>query len=281
MATIANALERRHKMIRLFSLLLAPLIFFVSAAGLFLPGIYERESAAWYIQAVTQDGFDLVVLAPALIATALLSKTGRAGELLWGGVIFYCSYTFVIYGFAVHFNALFPLYCLCLGISVFAFLDFLSSVRMDPVIKVAGSRRASLIAGYYLMTISVAFYLLWLSMILPYALSNSTPGNLADLGLPTNPVHVLDLSVCLPGLFIIALLAVRGNPTGLSLLPAAFVFCILMNMTIASIDVVTRMNGEEGTPVLPVAMLILTFINILLLAWFMKDSSGLHKTPTK
>jgi hypothetical protein len=266
-------MERQNKIRLTLSFALAGIIVMVSIAGLLVPGIYARETTNWYLQAITQDGIDLLIIAPSLIISAYLGQRSRIAELLWGGVTLYCVYTYAIYGFALHFNMLFPFYCFALGISVFAALHFLIRLAGHPMIQNVHREGPSKYAGYFLITTAVLFELLWLSMIVPSILENTTPDDLKELGLLTNPVHVLDLSVCLPGLFIIGILVVKGRPLGLSLAPAALTFCVLMDVTIGTIAIVMMMNGQETAFFLPLVMLGLSIISASLLIWFMNNAA--------
>ena len=260
-----------RKFIRTLSLPLTLLIILISLMGLSNPNVYSRETPNWYAQAVAQDGFDLFTLTPVLIITAYLADRNRTAFLVWGGTLLYCIYTFVIYCFAVHFNMLFPLYCFALGLSVFAFVYFLGRVIAQPLIAQVRNNYALKSAAFFLIAISVFFYIAWLSVIIPAAIRNAPPDVLAETGLPANPVHALDLSVYLPGLFIVGILALREKPLGLTFIPVALTFSVLMNLTIGTITVVMRMNDIPTSLFLPVAMLVLAFVSTWLLVWYLKS----------
>lgn len=264
----------KAEVIRQFSLTIAVMICLISVPGLSVPDVYARETPNWYAQAVAQDGFDLFIIVPALLIAAFLSNTSKIAFLLWGGVLAYCVYTFIIYCFALHFNMLFPLYCITLGTASFALLYFLAVVITVPVTVVVKGQWALKVAAYYLMAVSLMFYLLWLMSVVPAAINNSPPQELADTGLLTNPIHVLDLSVCLPALFLTGALAINGNKSALLLIPAALSFCILMNLTIGTISVVMNMNGIASNPYLPAVMVAMSFVCTSLLVWYVRKIEG-------
>lgn len=261
--------------VRAFSIALAALVCVISIPGLMVRAVYSREAPNWYAQAVAQDGFDLFLIVPALLLTSFFARTKNAAFLLWGGVVSYCVYTFVIYCFAVHFNMLFYFYCLALGVSVFALGYFLKSVAVLPPYHESGDHKARRWVAYYLMILAGAFYLLWLAEIIPASISNTLPETLTDAGLITNPVHVLDLSVCLPGLFLVGLLSLKKLPVALTLAPAALAFTILMDLTIATISVVLYMNDLAPMSGLPVTMGIMALIGTSLLVWSLRKVEGL------
>jgi hypothetical protein len=53
-------------------------------------------------------------------------------------------------------------------------------------------------AAGLVVALAAVFSLLWLSTIVPAMPSGDTPEELRDVGLPTNPIHVLDLAAFLP-----------------------------------------------------------------------------------
>src|SRR4051812_42515598 len=105
-----------NKLILALSLSLSGLVVIASCAGLLTPGFYAAESLNWQAQSVGQDMVDLFLVVPCLLITSVRAYKGsRTAAKLWGGVVFYLTYTFVLYCFDVHFNRLFVVYCICLG----------------------------------------------------------------------------------------------------------------------------------------------------------------------
>ena len=58
------------------------------------------------------------------------------------------------------------------------------------------------------------------------------PPSLAEAGLPTNPVHVLDLAIVLPAMIVTGVLLRRRRPLGLLLAPVLLVFAVAMGVAI-------------------------------------------------
>ena len=113
---------------------LAILVIVASYSGLCIPDTYSQETVNWTVQAIGQDTINLFLITPFLMITSwLASKKNRIALLLWSGGIFYLIYTFVIYCFAVHFNQMFLVYCLILGLSFYSFLYFLCSHIKEPI----------------------------------------------------------------------------------------------------------------------------------------------------
>ena len=212
-------------------------IVIASYSGFFTPGFYSLETLSWQVQSKGQDLVDLFVAAPILLITAWLAfKGSKMAFLAWGGVNLFLVYTFIIYCFDVQFNSLFLIYCSCLGLAVYSLLFFLYKLIAGP--DEAGIQRIKLfrITSIYFLVLAILFYGLWLSNILPALMNGSIPKEITELGLPTNPVHVIDLSVLLPALFIIGILLWKNNSIGVQLAPVILVFFILMNITIALLN---------------------------------------------
>lgn len=236
----------QHKIIFGLSVPTLLLLTAVSLIGLFVPGVY-RETANWTVQAQGQDVIDLMLVVPSLIVALVLTKRShRFGLPLWGGTMSYLIYTFVIYSFAVHFNFLFVPYCLILGLSFYSVVFFLHGAFREAGVGELPGKIPVRTVGVYFIVIACSFYFLWLSQILPATISNSMPKELADMGLPVNPVHALDLSVCLPGFLVAGILLLRKNSFGLIIAPVLLVFTVLMDMTIALMMVTMKMKGLEG-----------------------------------
>lgn len=244
----------------LVSLGIAALLLVVSVLGI-SDHPYEAETAAWKLQCLGQDLIDLSIILPALlVASLLLYWKPEVGELIWPGVLLYLVYTFVIYCFAVHFNVLFLLYCLILGLSVHALLYFLfhhSGLRASD--RVASPPLIKIIAVYFL-TIALVFSAAWLMDIISAFRSADQPHKLAETGLLTNPVHVLDLAIYLPWFFLAGILLLVQKPLGLYLACYLLSFSILMNLTILVLDVM-----EENNLVMRVMFSSLAVLSLVLL----------------
>ena len=189
-----------------FSVLLSVLIVFGSVIGLLIPDSYSGETGDWAAQALAQDAINLFLIAPFLLLVSFFAYHRNAtAYLLWGGTLAYVIYTFLIYCFAVHFNPLFLCYCLVLGISAYSFVFFLIEQVRNPTIRHLSDKNPARVIAIYFIIIACSFCALWLSEIIPALMSAVTPPSLSLLGLFTNPVHVIDLSLLLPGVFLTAI----------------------------------------------------------------------------
>lgn len=255
---------------------LAMLVGGVSLVGIFTPNFYGNETLNWQVQSLGQDIVDLVLIVPVLMITALITfKNGNVGILLWSGVILYLVYTFVIYSFDVQFNRLFIAYCLALGLSFYSFLYFLYIQLKEPAVLKIEKAIVRKVIGIYFVVVAVLFYFLWLSDVIPAIIHDTTPKVLLDAGLPTNPVHVIDLAIFLPGIFMTGVLLLRNKKLGLTMTPVVLMFFILMDITIGSLSAMMLQKGLDGSYALTLIMVALAFISLALLTWYFKSLKSL------
>ncbi len=246
------------------------LIGAVSLTGLLNPDIYVFATPNWLAQTVGQDAFDLFIIAPLLLVSGLYAYVhNRLAWMIWGGTIAYLVYTFLIYCFCVTFNPLFGVYCAILGLSLFSLVWFIQSSA--PGNLNVRNRKFKIVAGYYLIVIAVTFYMLWLYEIIPASLAGELPASVAVAGLPTNPVHVIDLSMFLPSVFILGVELIKSKSMALYLTPVMLVFFILMDLTIAVLSAILMQQGEKGSIGVIIAMSILTLVSLSLLVWFLRS----------
>jgi len=255
-----------------FTFSLAVLLATVSLAGLLRPELYSKETADWLAQSTAQDAVDFFLLLPVLMVSGLYFYRGeRLAEPIWGGTLLYLLYTFIIYCFAVHFNALFLLYVAILGITAYGFLYFVRWQFRRPFITALASGRPARVIGIYFQIVAVLFYVIWLADIIPAISKGFTPPTLVAAGLITNPVHVLDLAIFLPGVFIVGRLLTRQHPLGLLCTPVLLVFFVLMDITITVIFVAQQSAGAPINVPGVVLMSLMALFSLMGLVWMLKS----------
>ncbi len=236
--------------ITVLTVLLAVLLAAVSFSGAFIPGTYGREVPSMAAQGAGQDMVDLFLVVPLLILSLfLVHRKVKAALFLFGGTVFYILYSFFIYAFGIRFNSIFHLYCATLGISLYLFILVMAETgRMEVESWFRQGIPARSIGGYMIL-VSVMFYVLWLKDTLPAVLDGSVPSTVSDYNLLVNPVHVLDMAVALPGLFLVALLLIRKRRFGYVLAPMALVFLIILAVALAGMVVAVNARGigEEAS----------------------------------
>ncbi len=251
-----------------------------SSIGFFTPGFYVRETLNWATQSLGQDMIDLFLVAPVLLISSLFSwKDNKTAVYIWAGTNLYLVYTFCIYCFDVHFNSLFIFYCINLGLSFYSLLWFVYiQVKTPDHIQVNNLVLPNII-GIYFILISIIFYLLWLSDIIPAIVAHNVPASLIEVGLPTNAIHVIDLAVLLPGMFITGILLLRKKTLAFILAPVILMFFILMSITISGLIILMSQKGLDASMAVATALGFLAFFSLILLLLYAMELKKTQNTP--
>ncbi|NLT66021.1 MAG: hypothetical protein GXX84_05400 [Acidobacteria bacterium] len=117
-------------------------------------------------------------------------------------------------------------------------------------------------------TVAVLFSLLWLVDITGGLKRGGIPQDLEKVGLWVNPIHVLDLSLLLPGAFIVAVLLLRKRTLGLVLAVPYLVFFALMGIAIVSMAINTETAGPQMT-----VMSAIVIVSIVIATGYLKRIS--------
>ncbi len=267
-----NNFKANLSLIRVITVLAGLLIAVTSLAGILCTTLYVGANANWAAQTIVQDYFDLMVLVPVLIITGfLLPHRNLLVKTLWTGAMIYTLYTFVIYCFSVRFNAMFPAYCLVLGLAFYSLLLFFTGNHQSTdgsVVLKNGWHRFSAI---FLLVFSVLFYLLWTSEVGKALAAGAIPASLKEAGLYTNPVHVLDLSIVLPGMFLTGLLLLRKHAIAWFMAPAVLFFSSLMALTIASITIALFILKLTDSYIIGIVFILISLLNLLMVYFTTKQ----------
>jgi hypothetical protein len=252
---------------------LAIIVAVASIAGLWEPSIYAKETASWRAQGIGQDLVDLLVIVPVLLGCAWgVARKSRVALVVLAGVLIYVEYSFILYALAMHFNALFLVYCAALGVGFYCLLDVGLYLSLhDGSAWFAATRRRTRTVGWFLIAIAVVFAALWLSAIIPALRDGQPPAALAEAGLITNPVHVLDLAIVLPGLAISGALLLARRPSGFLLAPIMLVFNVAMTVAIAGMNFVMWGHDLLVEPVVVIVMAGVAIASTVMLVGFLRQ----------
>ncbi len=249
------------------SLPLAALVACAALGGIFLPSTYARETASWAAQGTGMDWVNLLLVAPALAIAGVLALRGsRRARLVLGGALLYTLYAFLLYTFELHFNSLFLVYCATLGLSFYALLASLLQGDARTWVRDAVPAR---VTGVFLLVLAAGFGLLWLGQIVPALLSGTDPAGLSEIGVFTNPVHVLDLSLLLPAVALTGVSLLRGGVLGLALAPLMLSYTVFMSLATGGMAVVMQARGMGWGPGLAMVTTGIALVSAALLVAFL------------
>ncbi|MBN2425690.1 MAG: hypothetical protein JXR46_05805 [Calditrichaceae bacterium] len=260
------------KSITIITILLAVMLTVVSFLGVFDETTYERDAASMAAQGAGQDAVNLFIVIPLLIlALVFVNRDSKPGYFVYAGTIFYLLYSFFIYAFGVHFNRLFLFYCAILGLSLYAFILILIRLNGMEVKNWFKDTMPVRSIGIFMLIVSAMFYVLWLKSVLPAILSNTVPAEVADYKLLVNPVHVLDLSIVLPGLVITAVLLWKKHKIGLILTPTALVFILILAVALIGMVIMLDIKGVAEDASIAWIFAVLAVISAVFLFVFLRN----------
>ena len=260
----------QKKTITIVSLVLVVSLGIVSFCGAFVQQTYEREVLSLAVQGMGQDIVNLFIVVPLLILTLTgIHRENKRSYFIFTGILFYVVYSFFIYTLGIHFNALFLLYCLTLGTSLYLFILMIIELsRME--VQNGFSHQASVkpVAVFFII-LAALFYALWLKDVVPAILKNTLPESVRDYQILVNPVHVLDMSIVLPGLIITSLLLFKKHKYGFVFAPVFLVFITVLAAALIGMAVMMKWKGiNEDISVGIIFVLISIFSLIFLIKFF-------------
>lgn len=262
----ARPAPRPHRFPAIAGLAVAALMAIASLVGLTVPAIYAGETASWRAQGLGQDWVDLLIATPWLGLAAIGAwRGGRRSQLLLAGGLVYSAYSFAIYAFAVHFNALFLVYCATLGLSVYGLVALARDLVAADVPRWFDGREPRRAVAGLLMGSAAVFAALWLAQIIPALVRGAPPADLTETGLLSNPVHVLDLALVLPAMFASGWWLWRDRAPGHVAALALLGFAVLMDLNIAGLMIVMRLADLPAEPALAGVFVGLALVSATLL----------------
>jgi hypothetical protein len=238
-----------------------------SVIALTNPPIYASLTPAFLPQALAQDFANLAVASPALLILAILALRGSLrAYLLWLGVVTFTVYNYVIYVFSVPFGPLFLLWVAVLGLCLYALIGGVSGIDHRIIRASYTSRLAVRVVAWVLIIAAIMFAFLWLSEDVPALLRGARPQSVFDLGLPTNPVHILDLGFFLPAVILTGIWLLTLKPLAYTTAPVCLVFLVLTGIPILFTPIVESVRSETAAlgAVGPIGTLTIILLGLLI-----------------
>jgi len=226
------------------SLVSGVLMAAASAVSIYWPDVYANETASWAAQGVGQDVVSLCLVFPALLGSAYFASRGSVrGLLVWLGLLLYIIYSYFLYACFVHFNRLFLVYVSVLGLAFWALVGAASAAGFHRFAAVFDRERTYRAQASYLMASGLLFGLLWLSDIVPALASGTAPRDVTEVGLPVNPIHVLDLAFVLPAMIITSVSLWKRRLFGLFFAVPLMTFSVAVGSAIVGMSMVMQRRG--------------------------------------
>jgi hypothetical protein len=253
------------------SFIIAVLVSAACAGGILLPSIYYKESVSWATQGMGQDIITLGLAVPALLLSALYMGRSLRATLVWMGILIYLIYSYLLYAFYIHFGIMFPVYVAILGLSFYTLLAGIFRIDRTNLQRSFLGVKTMPVAAF-LFLFAFLFSALWITDIAQSILSGITPESVMTNDLPVNPVHVLDLSFLLPGMFFTGIMLWKRKPIGFLFAAPILTFSILMGSAIISMQYLMENEGISDPSPVGTIMGAVVLISSYLLYYLLKDA---------
>ena len=255
------------------------LVVLASVAGLTDPRVYGQETQNWTTQAKGQDLGNLLAVVVLLVAALRYRKGSQRAALVWLGTLLYLIYAFTVYAVAVHLNYLFLVYVAVLGLGAWGVIFNVNHVRGGGIQYPQGRSRT--IPAWVMLTTGVLFAGLWFSELVPALLTGNVPASITDAGLWVNPIHVIDLSMVLPGFIISGIAALKGREHGLFWLAPWLMFSVLMGSSIIAAMVLMMARGAANTVPATVMVSVVVAASLLALLGYLRPPAPIRSDGSR
>lgn len=231
--------------------------------GLFREGFY-KDPYSLLVQASGQDMVTLAVIVPLLVVSMWFGLQGSLrGYFVWLGSLGYILYTYAVYAVITEFNPFFLGYVALFSLSLYTFVaGLLQTDAKEVKSRLENDLPVKLMSGFFLV-MGVLVAVLWLSEVIPSTITNTKPESVADVGLPANVVHVLDLGVLIPAMFISAWWLWQKRAWGYVLPGVFFVKLASIGLAVLGMIVWMSINGEPVELVEIIVFSAITLANII------------------
>lgn len=230
--------------------------------GLFREGFYN-DPYALRLQGYGQDMVTLGVIVPLLAIGLWFTMRGSLrGYFLWLGSLGYMAYSYLVYAVITEFNPFFLGYVALFGLSVYTFVAGLFEIDADRVKqRLEAKLPKRLVVGFF-VALGVMIAFLWLSEVVPATITNTKPPSVAEIDLPANVIHVLDLAVVIPAMFITARWLQQERAWGYVLPGVLFVKVISIGLAVLGMITWMVSHGESVELVMILVFTLITLAGI-------------------
>jgi hypothetical protein len=260
--------------LKILNILSIPLLLcmgFASWMGISNEAMYQRELPSIAAQGVGQDVVNLFVGGPILLVSLIFMNRGsKTASWIFGGMVFYYFYSYIIYTFGIRHNNLFLVYCTTLALSTYMFIfwvHFNSGLDIKSWFTKVPPGKATAI---FILAIAAMFYLIWLKDIVPPLLKGEAPEFVVENNYAPNPIHAIDLSFALPGLIITSILLLKNHKLGYLLTPVVLVFIIILTIALIGMMVFVKLRGLSDDMSLVYIFAVLALIGGSVLMLFLR-----------
>ena len=241
-----------------------------SVIGILMPEkIYGQETSVLFNASLAQDLVNLLIVAPVMVILALRASRGSLRSWLCViGFLAFTAYNYAIYAFSIHFGPLFLPWVAVLGLSVFAGAGSLASLSRSGM-RVPFASMAVRLPGWFLIAAAALFAFQWLGESVLDVLAGRPSTSAATWGVPTSPVHVLDLAFFLPAVCASGVQLLRRHRMGYATAAGSLVFLGLTCLPILLTPFVAQVRGDVPGWSVMVPIILIAATTLVVLWWIL------------
>ena len=205
------------------SVVIAILMVLASGMGLLFHDLYRDNAlvaSSWY----GNDLVTLIVAAPLFVGAMIWARQGsQRAFLVWMGMLAYTFYNYAFYLFGAAFNSLFLVYAILYTLSGFALVFGLMSLDAELLLERVQARLPTRWISAFMVFVAVALGGFHVALSLQYLATGQPPAMIDAVGIHTNLIAALDLSMVVSVALLSGVWLWRRRPWG-------FVLAVLWNV---------------------------------------------------
>lgn len=232
-------------------------------------GLYLYDTLSMAAQQQGNDFVALFVGIP-LLALALPKATQgslRARFVLTGTVGFFL-YTYMSVSVLAAFNALFPIYVVLFGTSLYAFVLLMLSFDLEKIKQSIGEGFPRRSTAAFLFVLAAFLLIAWAGRIAPPLLSGDVP--LLE-NTPTMVIQAMDLALIVPLAVIAGLSLLRREALGYLLSAVVLMKAVTLGLAVSAMAVNMMRQGVAESLAITIPFMTITLLAIWLAIAFLRN----------
>ena len=234
-------------------------------------GLYFWDTVSMAAQMRGNDIVTLFVGLPLLsISTWLTRKGSLRGRFLLTGTLGFILYTYISMCFGTAYNSLFLVYVALFSLSLFAFIQVMTSFDLISVPVHFNPRLPRGVFAAMFIFVSIFLSLAWLGRIIPSLMINGTPALENSTSLF---IQAMDLGMIIPACIVSTIFLLRKSALGYLLASVLVMKFLTMGL---AVSVMTVNMVRAGSPASVIEMAIfpsITLVNAVLAMILLRNIS--------
>jgi len=232
-------------------------------------GLYYYDTVSSAAQVQANDLITLVVGLPLLMVSVWLAFRGSLrGRLLLTGTLGFFLYTYMSMASLVSYNALFLVYVIIFGLSLYAFILGMMSFDLKTLPENFSEQLPRKWIAALMFLVGGFLSLAWLGRIVPPLFQNQTP---VLENTTTLVIQFMDLALIVPLAFLGGFLLLRRSPWGYLLSSIMLAKGVTLGLAVSAMGINMARMGVPDSLGFMVPFLVITLLNLVMVALLLKN----------